>query len=651
VEAGIGGDPVLPSSTAITSAGTGCSEQQEAGPQEETASASPRDRPVEGTIRSVAEDAECVRLERVSVVVEENALAGVVDADKAEPVVRETEGNALAGVADMDKVEPGVREAEGNALAGEVDAESTESRERGPTDGENRTTGTGPTGRYDCLFTDKELDELELGNDGAARAEPEVTDKEIEERLFPLEEKQIQSRVTWNAEGHEKPTLAEMSAVLGITVGVSERTKDVSSGTLAKPAYWMNWCAETLETSVEAKRASRNFRERTEAIDALPHVANVVAVVSNGEESSAVEREVARNVCVGFEDAELPPTVGEDGRGTIALTWRSMVRRRIYELLTAEVDGEKSRGDCRLETQEGEGAEGEAPPERDKNGLSPLDKEALRAYIVEANGNMSEAFQKRAIAWARQYYGQEARSIIDKLRVRRRKPLKRGEAAVATVGSSMRVAFQDLMSDSEEERNAEISREVDSVKVSEVPRRKKPPGLRVADIDTGVTVPDGRRMTTSTRNNVGTSVEVGEPPDVGTRGERHRGAFIKVGEPAGFRTSGTRSESVVEAVAVKTANVPAVGLPFEPQLWNGAVLTLLEASWWATLAVQGVYVAAVTLVTNCYSLLLRRVEERLSGTTVMRSRVADQEWSELKARGEVERAGWERAGGKHVDVE
>jgi hypothetical protein len=138
--------------------------------------------------------------------------------------------------------------------------------------------------------------------------------------------------------------------VLGITEEVSERTKNVSSGTLAKPEYWMDWCAETLETSVEAKRANRNFRERTDARDALPHVANVVVVVSNGEELTAVEREVVRNVCVGSEGAELPSPVGEGERGTIALTWRSMIRRRIYELLTAEVDGEKSRCDCRLDS-------------------------------------------------------------------------------------------------------------------------------------------------------------------------------------------------------------------------------------------------------------------------------------------------------------
>jgi hypothetical protein len=39
---------------------------------------------MEGSILSVAEDAECVRLERVSFFME-NALAGVVDADMAEP--------------------------------------------------------------------------------------------------------------------------------------------------------------------------------------------------------------------------------------------------------------------------------------------------------------------------------------------------------------------------------------------------------------------------------------------------------------------------------------------------------------------------------------------------------------------------------------
>jgi hypothetical protein len=290
VEAGIGGDPVLPSSTAITSAGTGCSEQQEAGPQEGMASASPRDRPVEGTICSVAEATECVRLERVSM--ERNALAGVVDEDKAEPAVRETQGNALAGLADTDKVDPSVREAEGNALAGEVGAESTESKKCGPTDGEDSAKGTGPVERYERLFTDAELDALELGEGEATCAEPEGYDKEMEERLFLLDEDQIQLRDKWNAEGQEKPTLAKRSAVFGITVEVSERTKDVSSGTLAKPEYWMDWCAETLEASVEAKHANQNFRERTEARDALPHVANVVAAVSNREESTAVEREV-----------------------------------------------------------------------------------------------------------------------------------------------------------------------------------------------------------------------------------------------------------------------------------------------------------------------------------------------------------------------
>jgi hypothetical protein len=475
VEAGIGGDPVLPSSTAITSAGTGCSEQQEAGPREETASAPPRDRPVEGTICSVAEDTECVRLERVSM--EGNALAGVVDEDKAEPAVRETQGNALAGLADTDKVEPSVQEAEGNALAGEVGAESMESKKCGPTDGEDSTKGTGPVERYERLFTDAELDALELGEGEATWAEPEEYDKEMEEQMFLLDEDQTQLRDKWNAKGREKPTLAEMSAVLGITEEVSERTKNVSSGTLAKPEYWMDWCAETLEASLEAKRANRNFRERTEARDALPHVANVVAAVSNGEESTAaVEREVVRNVCVGSEDAELSSPVGEGERGTIALTWRSMIRRRIYELLTAEVDGETSRCDCRLETQEGEVAKGEAPPERDKNGLRPLDKESHRAYLVGANETMSEAFQTGAIAWACQYYGQEARSIVDKLRARRRKPPECGEPVGAAVGSSTSAAFQDLMSDSKEERIAEKHRELDSVKVSEVPRNEEAVG-------------------------------------------------------------------------------------------------------------------------------------------------------------------------------
>jgi hypothetical protein len=104
------------------------------------------------------------------------------------------------GVASTDEVDLAVREAEVVALAGDVGAEILIAVVRGPTDDEVSTKESVTAGRYDRLFTDKELDEFELGNSGAARAEPEEYKKEMEERLFPLDEEQIQLRVKRNAE-------------------------------------------------------------------------------------------------------------------------------------------------------------------------------------------------------------------------------------------------------------------------------------------------------------------------------------------------------------------------------------------------------------------------------------------------------------------
>ncbi|KAG2963487.1 hypothetical protein PC120_g27522 [Phytophthora cactorum] len=126
---------------------------------------------------------------------------------------------------------------------------------------EESTKGTASTSCYYRLFTDEELDMLERGGDQVVKDEAEEYEKELEERLFPLDDKEVMLRVQRNAEKQEKPTLAEMSAVLGISEEVSERTRDVSSGALGTPEYWLNWYADTLETSTEAKRANRNFRE------------------------------------------------------------------------------------------------------------------------------------------------------------------------------------------------------------------------------------------------------------------------------------------------------------------------------------------------------------------------------------------------------
>ncbi|KAG3088120.1 hypothetical protein PI124_g17149 [Phytophthora idaei] len=159
-------------------------------------------------------------------------------------------------------------------------------------------------------FTDETLDMLERGGDQVVKVGPEEYEKELEERLFPLDDKEVTLRVQRNAEEQEKPTLAEMGAVLGISEEVLERTRDVSSGALGTPEYWLNWYADTIETSTEAKRTNRNFRE-IQGYDVRPQPAVSSVLASEGERVSserstedAVEHEFVRNLCIGLD--ELP---------------------------------------------------------------------------------------------------------------------------------------------------------------------------------------------------------------------------------------------------------------------------------------------------------------------------------------------------------
>ncbi|KAG3132016.1 hypothetical protein PI126_g19828 [Phytophthora idaei] len=125
-------------------------------------------------------------------------------------------------------------------------------------DGES-AKGTASTSCYDRLFTDEKLDMLERGGDQVVKDEPDEYEKELEERSFPLDDKEVMLRVQRNAEEQEKPTLAEMSVMLRISEEVLDRPRDVSSGALETPENWLNWYADALEMSTEAKRANRNF--------------------------------------------------------------------------------------------------------------------------------------------------------------------------------------------------------------------------------------------------------------------------------------------------------------------------------------------------------------------------------------------------------
>ncbi|KAE9034944.1 hypothetical protein PR002_g7849 [Phytophthora rubi] len=92
-------------------------------------------------------------------------------------------------------------------------------------------------------------------------AEAEEYEKELEDRLNPLDEIELKRRVEANAKAQGEPSLEELSLFLNIPQEVLERTKGAVLDSSRTPEYWQKWFEDKLETSEEAKRANRDFRD------------------------------------------------------------------------------------------------------------------------------------------------------------------------------------------------------------------------------------------------------------------------------------------------------------------------------------------------------------------------------------------------------
>ncbi|KAL4109428.1 hypothetical protein PRIC1_001128 [Phytophthora ramorum] len=137
--------------------------------------------------------------------------------------------------------------------------------------------------KYSRLFTTAELEALEKGRTSAEAVEKEEYEKELEEKLFPLDEIELKRRVKKNAEQQKEPSLDDISTLLSIPVETLARTKEASPGALSSPEYWLEWYKSTLATSEEAKRANRDFKTVNETY---------VAVVDPGRATSSDCRDV-----------------------------------------------------------------------------------------------------------------------------------------------------------------------------------------------------------------------------------------------------------------------------------------------------------------------------------------------------------------------
>ncbi|OWZ04522.1 hypothetical protein PHMEG_00023558 [Phytophthora megakarya] len=135
--------------------------------------------------------------------------------------------------------------------------------------------------KYGRLFSDAELDAMETCNPGQeesvlsaswVEAEKEEYSKELEDRLYPLDEVELLKRRARNAETQREPSLSEVASLLNLPLETLELTKKVSSGGRDSPNFWKEWFQEALAHSEEARRANRDFRKSSENV-----VASVVA--------------------------------------------------------------------------------------------------------------------------------------------------------------------------------------------------------------------------------------------------------------------------------------------------------------------------------------------------------------------------------------
>ncbi|KAE9303835.1 hypothetical protein PF001_g13357 [Phytophthora fragariae] len=127
----------------------------------------------------------------------------------------------------------------------------------------------GTVSGYDRLFSDEELAAMENGEPGQEASilsgavvipEPEEYNKELEDRLYPLDEVELHKRVAKNAEAQAELSSEDLARLLGISLEVVERTRQASPDLHGSPEYWQNWFEDMLDKSEEAKRANRDFR-------------------------------------------------------------------------------------------------------------------------------------------------------------------------------------------------------------------------------------------------------------------------------------------------------------------------------------------------------------------------------------------------------
>ncbi|KAE9347460.1 hypothetical protein PR003_g6924 [Phytophthora rubi] len=297
--------------------------------------------------------------------------------------------------------------------------------------------------RYDRLFSDEELDFLE-GNSGgmvpadsAVLPEPEEYDKELEDRLYPLDEVELKKRVKKNAEAVKEPSLADMAKLLGIPLETLERTREASPAGNSSPEFWEKWYNDTLESSAEAKRANRDFKSPVSSCvatnrEAAEPASEGVGICPRGEskregkdQNGSPDKDV---VCANLalplcpedayaSDEVAPGTARVDAVGVNPKEVRAVARQAVYNLLTATRDKSASKVEP-LDTPPDGPEPGEIAPCDSET--PPLDWEQLRwhAYCIAEVLGLGDYFWGPVAVWVEGYFEENASRIWSRLRER-----------------------------------------------------------------------------------------------------------------------------------------------------------------------------------------------------------------------------------------
>ncbi|GMF48867.1 unnamed protein product [Phytophthora fragariaefolia] len=116
--------------------------------------------------------------------------------------------------------------------------------------------------KLSCDQSETHIDDPELESPKPeVNVEEDEYTKEVEEKLFSLDEVEIRRRVEINRKAAEGPSLETMATYLEIPLETLRRTQSAAVEDNSCPEYWETWFSEPLESSEAARRANRDFRQ------------------------------------------------------------------------------------------------------------------------------------------------------------------------------------------------------------------------------------------------------------------------------------------------------------------------------------------------------------------------------------------------------